>query len=340
MDVERYQLHDLVTLAKGKLAASQKLVALLEGLVKENTTLGETFWTEELRAKLTDQLATEYDTVIRQELRFTDKLNEHLEPAPIRLHDEWDGRAPYERSRRMSPQELAVVREQLAELLELGMIQPSASPFGAAVMVIPKPGQPGKFRMVIDYRRLNSLTVPDKYPLPDIGELLDDIGSKGYRYWCTFDLCSGFYNVPILPEHVERTAMSTPLGNYQWRVMPMGLRNAPSIFQRNMQRVFSDMPQVRIFVDDGIIGGGHSGRVVCESAQGAEEIERYRHGDKEIEVAILQGRAEISGTCDIQRRSVSAVRKGGGSEKLAATQDEEGSARVPGASGLLHGVHL
>ena len=255
VDVERYQLHDLVTLAKGKLAASQKLVALLEGLVKENTTLGETFWTEELRAKLTDQLATEYDTVIRQELRFTDKLNEHLEPAPIRLHDEWDGRAPYERSRRMSPQELAVVREQLAELLELGMIQPSASPFGAAVMVIPKPGQPGKFRMVIDYRRLNSLTVPDKYPLPDIGELLDDIGSKGYRYWCTFDLCSGFYNVPILPEHVERTAMSTPLGNYQWRVMPMGLRNAPSIFQRNMQRVFSDMPQVRIFVDDGIIGG-------------------------------------------------------------------------------------
>ena len=83
---------------------------------------------------------------------------------------------------------------KLAELLELGMIQPSASPFGAAVMVIPKPGQPGKFRMVIDYRRLNALTVPDKWPLPDIGELLDDVGGKGHRYWCTFDLCSGFYN--------------------------------------------------------------------------------------------------------------------------------------------------
>ncbi|OUV17952.1 MAG: hypothetical protein CBC46_01930, partial [Verrucomicrobiaceae bacterium TMED86] len=255
VSVEKYELSELVELAKVKNSTAKQLTSLFEQLVHNGETLGETFWTEDLRSKLTAQLTAEYDTVIRQELRFADKLNEFLEPAPIRLQEEWDGRAPYERSRRMSPQELEVVREQLAELLELGMIQPSASPFGAAVMVIPKPGQPGKFRMVIDYRRLNALTVPDKWPLPDIGELLDDVGGKGHRYWCTFDLCSGFYNVPILPEHIERTAISTPLGNYEWRVLPMGLKNAPSIFQRNMQRVFKDVPEVRIFVDDGIVGG-------------------------------------------------------------------------------------
>ena len=255
ISVEKYELRELVELAKAKKSAAEQLTSLFEQLVHNNETLGEAFWTEEIRGKLTAQLVSEYDTVICQELRFAEKLNEFLEPAPIRLLEEWDGRAPYERSRRMSPQELEVVREQLAELLELGMIQPSASPFGAAVMVIPKPGQPGKFRMVIDYRRLNALTVPDKWPLPDIGELLDDVGGKGHRYWCTFDLCSGFYNVPILPEHIERTAVSTPLGNYEWRVLPMGLKNAPSIFQRNMQRVFKDIPEVRIFVDDGIVGG-------------------------------------------------------------------------------------
>ena len=255
ISVEKYELQELVELAKAKKSAAEQLTSLFEQLVHNNETLGEAFWTEEIRGKLTAQLVSEYDTVICQELRFAEKLNEFLEPAPIRLLEEWDGRAPYERSRRMSPQELEVVREQLAELLELGMIQPSASPFGAAVMVIPKPGQPGKFRMVIDYRRLNALTVPDKWPLPDIGELLDDVGGKGHRYWCTFDLCSGFYNVPILPEHIERTAVSTPLGNYEWRVLPMGLKNAPSIFQRNMQRVFKDIPEVRIFVDDGIVGG-------------------------------------------------------------------------------------
>ena len=200
--MEKYELQELVELAKAKRSTAEQLTSLFEQLVHNNETLGEVFWTEELRGKLTAQLVEEYDTVIRQELRFAEKLNEFLEPAPIRLLDEWDGRAPYERSRRMSPQELEVVREQLAELLELGMIQPSASPFGAAVMVIPKPGQPGKFRMVIDYIRLNALTVTDKWPLPDIGELLDDVGGKGHRYWCTFDLCSGFYNVPILPEHI------------------------------------------------------------------------------------------------------------------------------------------
>ena len=255
ISIEEYELQELAELAMSKHSAAEQLTSLFEQLVRKGETLGETFWTEDLRSKLTAQLVGEYDTVIRQELRFAEKLNEFLEPAPIRLQDEWDGRAPYERSRRMSPQELEVVREQLAELLELGMIRPSASPFGAAVMVIPKPGQPGKFRMVIDYRRLNALTVPDKWPLPDIGELLDDVGGKGHRYWCTFDLCSGFYNVPILPEHIERTAVTTPLGNYEWRVLPMGLKNAPSIFQRNMQRVFKDIPEVRIFVDDGIVGG-------------------------------------------------------------------------------------
>ena len=256
LDVKQYDLDGLAQAAQQRYAQDQTaLVKTFQNLVEENKTLGDEFWTEERREQLTQQLVNEFPTVIREEIRFTDKLNENLEAAPIRLIPEWDGRAPFERARRMSPQELEVVRAQLAELLEKGYIVPSASPFGAAVMCIPKAGQPGKYRMVIDYRRLNALTVADRFPLPDIQELIDEIGTKGYRYWCSFDLASGFYNVPILEEHRERTAMSTPLGTYEWRVLPMGLKNAPSIFQRNMNRIFKDLPDVRCFVDDGVIGG-------------------------------------------------------------------------------------
>ncbi len=110
------------------------------------------------------------------------------------------------------------------------MIEPSASPFGAAVMIIPKPHQPNKFRMVIDYRTLNAITTSDRYPLPDIQEILEDIGNRGYQYWGSFDLCSGFYIVPIYEPHREYTAMVTPFGSYQWKVMAMGLKNSPSVF--------------------------------------------------------------------------------------------------------------
>ena len=255
VDVKKYGLETLTDTAERTQTTAQKLVDIFTEMQLKKATFGDEFWSEERRDQLTQQLSEEYQEVVRQELRVLDRVNESLEPAPIRLKEDWDGRAPYERCRRMSPQELEVLREQLAELLELGLIEPSASPFGAAVMIIPKPHQPNKFRMVIDYRRLNALTVPDKFPLPDIGEIIDDVGTQGHRYWASFDLCSGFYNIPVLPEHAERTAMSTPLGAYQWRVMPMGLKNAPSIFQRNMQRLFKDIPAVRIFVDDGVVGG-------------------------------------------------------------------------------------
>ena len=256
LDIAQYALEDITKTARAQHDKDKKLVQIFEELVQKNLTLGDGFWTLERREQLTEQITREFDAVIQNEIRFTaDSLNEHLEAAPIRLKEDWDGRAPFERARRMSPQELEVVREQLAELLEKGYIVPSASPFGAAVMCIPKPGQPGKFRMVIDYRRLNALTVADRFPLPDIQELIDDVGTQGFKFWCSFDLTSGFYNVPIYPDHRERTAMSTPFGTYEWLVLPMGLKNAPSIFQRNIQRIFKDLPAVRCFIDDGIIGG-------------------------------------------------------------------------------------
>jgi hypothetical protein len=95
-------------------------------------------------------------------------------------------------------------------------------------MIIPKPHQPGRFRMIIDYRALNEITVADKYPLPDVPSIMENL--EGKKIFSVVDLLSGFYHIPVYAPHIERTSMSTPWGNYEWLFMSMGLKNAPSQF--------------------------------------------------------------------------------------------------------------
>jgi hypothetical protein len=252
--IREYGLDEVIQAAIVKKKRSQQLHETPRRLPQINLTLGKSFWTTDLREQLTDTLQEEYDDVIREELKVT-TLNPHLEPAYIRLNEDWNGCPTLERFRRMSPKETEVCRRKLQELLEKGMIDPSSSPFGAAVMIIPKPHQANTFRMVIDYIQLNAITTSYRYPLPDIQEMLAIIDNRGYQLWSSFDVCSGFYNVPIYEPYREYNAMVTPFGSYQWKVMATGLKNSPSMFQRNMQHIFHDMPQFRIFVDDGIVGG-------------------------------------------------------------------------------------
>jgi hypothetical protein len=285
LDVERHGLKPVIAEARAKKVRLQDLRSQMDNLAQRNRTLGKEFWTVDMRERLTETLRMEYDDVIREELKEAKELNRKLEPAYIRLREDWNGTPPFERSRRMSPLGAEVCRQQLQELLEKGMIEPSSSPFGAAVMIIPKPGKPGRYRMVIDYRKLNALTTADRYPLPDIQEILSDVGARDYQYWCTFDLASGFYNVPIYEPHRERTAMVTPFGAYQWKVMSMGLKNAPSVFQRNVQKIFHDMPEVRIFVDDGIVGG----RTVEEAYMNMRKVlERLRQFNMVVRTSKMQ----------------------------------------------------
>ena len=216
-------------------------------------TLGEQFWSVEFRERLAEDVRAEYDDwVIREELPANAPPNPTLPTAAIRMKPDWDGVAPYQKSRRMSPEETGVCQAQLQELLNKGYITPSSGPYGAPVMVIPKPHSPGKWRMVVDYRAINKICTQDRWNLPDVPTLLDSM--EGARVYSTADLCSGFYNIPIYGPHQERTAMSTPFGSFEWRFMPMGLKNAPAIFQRNIQQIFADMPEVKIFVDDLCVG--------------------------------------------------------------------------------------
>nr|CAD1829905.1 unnamed protein product [Ananas comosus var. bracteatus] len=139
-------------------------------------------------------------------------------------------KAPY----RMAPAELKELRAQLQDLLDKGFIRPSVSPWGAPVLFVKK--KDGSLRLCVDYRELNKVTIKNKYPLPRIDDLFDQL--QGSCVYPKIDLQSGYHQLKIKPEDVSKTAFRTRYGHYEFTVMPFGLTNALAAFMDLMNRVF------------------------------------------------------------------------------------------------------
>ena len=142
---------------------------------------------------------------------------------------------PYRRNRRMAPPEVELCETYIKDLLDKGFIAPSNSPFGAPVMFVAKPA--GGYRVVCDWRALNNLTIKNRYPLPRIDETLDRLG--GSSIFSSLDLNSGYFQIRITPEDAHKTAFTTPLGQYEFKVLGQGLANSPATFQSVMNRIFA-----------------------------------------------------------------------------------------------------
>ncbi|KAG8495695.1 hypothetical protein CXB51_013504 [Gossypium anomalum] len=152
--------------------------------------------------------------------------------------------APY----RMAPTELKELKTQLQELVDRGFIQPSHSPWGAPVLFVKK--KDGSLRLCIDYRQLNKVTIKNKYPLPQIDDLFDQL--KGATVFSKIDLRSGYYQLRVKESDVPKTAFRTRYGHYEFLVMPFGLTNAPAVFMDLMNRIFRLYLDrfVVVFIDD------------------------------------------------------------------------------------------
>nr|GFC14432.1 putative reverse transcriptase domain-containing protein [Tanacetum cinerariifolium] len=129
-------------------------------------------------------------------------------------------RAPY----RLAPAEMQELSTQLQELSDRGFIRPCSSPWGAPVLFVKK--KDGSFWMCIDYRKLNKLTVKNRYPLPRIDDLFDQL--QGSRVYSKIDLRSGYHQLRVLEEDIPKTAFKTRYGHYEFQVMSFGLTNAPA----------------------------------------------------------------------------------------------------------------
>ncbi|KAJ6810578.1 uncharacterized protein M6B38_103615 [Iris pallida] len=151
----------------------------------------------------------------------------------------------------MNKEELAELNKQIKELLSKGFIQPSASPWGAPVLFVKK--KDGTLRLVIDYRALNEVTIKNKYPLPRIDQLFDQLEEA--RVFSKIDLRSEYHQVKVKKEDIPKTAFRTRYGHYEFLVMPFGLTNAPAIFMDLMNRVFYQYLDkfVIVFIDDILI---------------------------------------------------------------------------------------
>ncbi|GJT91842.1 putative reverse transcriptase domain-containing protein [Tanacetum coccineum] len=156
-------------------------------------------------------------------------------------------RAPY----RLAHSEMKELSEQLQELSDKGFIRPSSSPWGAPVLFVKK--KDGSFRMCIDYRELNKLTVKNRYPLPRIDDLFDQL--QGSSVYSKIDLRSGYHQLRVREEDIPKTAFRTRYGHYEFQVMPFGLTNAPAVFMDLMNRVCKPYLDkfVIVFIDDILI---------------------------------------------------------------------------------------
>ena len=185
---------------------------------------------------------------------FPDDLPARLPPErsvdhEIRLEE---GSSPPSRpAYRLPRPEMEELKKQLTELLKKGFVEPSKSPFGAPVFFVKKAD--GSLRMVCDWRELNKITVKNKACLPNVDDLFDTV--QGARYFTKLDLRSGYNQIRIQAEDVPKTAINTPFGHYQFRVMGFGLTNAPATFQSMMNTILQ--PYLRefvvVFLDDILI---------------------------------------------------------------------------------------
>ena len=157
--------------------------------------------------------------------------------------------ATFSKTRQLSAEKCEIAKNEFRKLLEAGIISPSKSEWSSALHMVPK--SDGTVRPVGDYRHLNSISKVDRYQVPNINSLSTKLHGKSF--FSKIDLSSAYHQIPVHPDDICKTAVTTPFGLFEYNYMPFGLRNASSTFQRIMDSIFSDIDCTFVYIDDILI---------------------------------------------------------------------------------------
>ena len=173
---------------------------------------------------------------------------------PIKIHL-YDETPIFQRPRRFSPPITEAIEQQCQELHSLDIIEPSISPWSSPVVPVIKPDK--SIRLCVDYRKLNKVTIADRFPMVNLADSV--FGLHGIKYFTSLDLVRGYYQLPLHEDSKKFTAFSTAYGHWQFKRLSFGLKNAPAVFQREMQRILNEFPKCKVivYIDD-ILILGHS----------------------------------------------------------------------------------
>jgi len=152
------------------------------------------------------------------------------------------------RSRPKSPFERAIINKEVDTMLTAGIIKPSTSAYCSPVILVPKPD--GTYRFCVDYRGLNKVTIPDKFPMPLARDIFNSLG--GFAVFNTMDLAAGYFQIPIDPADCHKTAFACDRGLYEFTCLPFGVTNGPAVFCRVMSTLLTGLSRAEVssFVDD------------------------------------------------------------------------------------------
>ena len=183
-----------------------------------------------------------------------DEFNTTLSATPGRTATtehviETDARPVRRRPYRLAQAHHATVKEAIEEMLDMGVIRSSCSPWASPVVLVPK--KDGSTRFCVDYRALNQVSVFDAYPMPRIDDILDTVGAACFI--STLDLSRGYWQIPLSKASCDKTAFTTPFGLFEFVTMPFGLHGAPATFQRCMDSILGGLPGVLAYLDDIVV---------------------------------------------------------------------------------------